>query len=222
MKKIRILVADDHNIVRQSIVGLIEANPEVCIIAEAEDGEKLVEKYFKFKPDVVVTDISMPRLNGLEAAKKILASDSKAKIIFLSIHNTDEYIYKCLKIGAKGLVGKDILIGELINAIETVAQGERYFLGKNETEIKKIANGIENKKITDTGSLVEQLTHREKEVLRSLSLGLTSEEIADKLIVSKRVVDITRMSIMEKLGLKTLHQLIRFAVEYWYEHKEIT
>lgn len=217
MSKIRILVADDHTIVRQSIIGLIDDHPEFCVVAEVEDGSKIIDKYLKFKPDIVISDISMPRVNGLEAAKSLIARDPKAKIIFLSIHNTDEYIFKSYKTGARGLIGKDILKGELFNAIQTVANGGLYFLGRSENEIHDIVNSYEKKNISGSIEKIELLSHREKEILECLSLGLTSEEIAEKLILGKRVVDVARASIMEKLGIKNAHNLIRFAVEYFYK-----
>jgi two-component system, NarL family, response regulator NreC len=216
-KKTRILVADDHNIVRQSIITMIETNPSMMVVAEAENGEKMIEEYFKHKPDVVLSDISMPHVNGLDAVKSLIAKDPDAKVIFLSIHNTDEYIYKSFIIGASGLIGKDILKGELFFAIETVAGGGKYFNGKSEEEVEKIKNLYRDKDISSAEEQVEQLTHREKEVLKALSLGLTSEEIADRLILSKRVVEVTRMNIMQKLGLKSFHHLIRFAVEFFYK-----
>jgi len=220
MKKIRVLIADDHNIVRQSIVSLIESSPDMLVVAEAEDGQKIIEKYFHFKPDVVITDISMPRMNGLEAAKTLLAKNPSAKIIFLSIYNTDEYIYKTLKVGAMGLIGKDILKGELLEAIRTVAAGEKYFTAKSEEELEALLKRYDEFGLSGTGSKMDLLNHREKEVLKYISQGLTSEEIAIKLYVSKRTVDVTRISIMNKLGIKTAHQLIRFAVEYAYKNKE--
>ena len=220
MKKVRILIADDHNIVRQSIVSLIETSPDMFVVAEAEDGQKIIEKYFQFKPDVVITDISMPRMSGMEAAEVLLSKDSSTKIIFLSIHNSDEYIYKSLKAGACGLIGKDILKGELIEAIRSVAEGEKYFSGKSEEELNSIVKRYDEISLKGTGSKIDLLNHREREVLKYISQGLTSEEIATKLYVSKRTVDVTRISIMDKLDIKTAHQLIRFAVEYAYKNKE--
>jgi len=190
------------------------------VVAEAEDGQKMIEKYFQFKPDVVITDISMPRMSGMEAAEVLLSKDSSTKIIFLSIHNSDEYIYKSLKAGACGLIGKDILKGELIEAIRSVAEGEKYFSGKSEEELNSIVKRYDEISLKGTGSKIDLLNHREREVLKYISQGLTSEEIATKLYVSKRTVDVTRISIMDKLDIKTAHQLIRFAVEYAYKNKE--
>lgn len=217
MSKIRILIADDHTIVRQSIIGLIDGHPDFCVVAEVEDGSKIIDKYIKFKPDIVISDISMPRVNGLEAAKSLLARDPEAKIIFLSVHNNDEYIFKSYNAGARGLIGKDILKGELFNAIHIIANGGLYFLGRNENEINNIVCSYANKNISGTGEKIELLSHREKEILECLSLGLTSDEIAEKLILGKRVVDFARASIMEKLGIKNFHNLMRFAVEYYYK-----
>ncbi len=217
MRRIRILVADDHTIVRESIMALIAKNDNFCVVAEAEDGVKLEEKFFKFNPDIAVTDISMPRVNGLEAIKSILRRDKNARIIFLSIYSTDDYIYKAFKAGAKGLIGKECLEGDLYNAIETVHDGGLYFMGRSDDEVNKIVERYERKDITNINDAVELLSHREIQILKCLSQGLTTDEIVEKLILGKRVVEVARSSIMAKLGIKTYHNLIRFAVEYYYD-----
>ncbi len=213
MKKIRLLIADDHNIVRQGLISILEKQQNIVIVAEAEDGETLCEKYFAFKPDIVLTDISMPKINGIEAAKKILAKDKHAKIIFLTMHNTEEYIYKAIKTGIKGLITKDVIKGELVEAIETVVNGETYFNKYTEEEIRNIKNKFEKiyDRVQNTNTSL--LTEREKSILKYISQGFTSDEIASFLSVGRRTVDITRSAIMEKLNIKTLPQLIRFAVE---------
>ncbi len=220
MKKIRLLIADDHNIVRQGLVSILEEQKNFVIVAEAEDGETMYEKYFAFKPDVVLTDISMPKLNGIDASKKILANDKHAKIIFLTMHNSEEYIYKAIKIGVSGLITKDVIKGELIDAIETVAEGGTYFCKISEEGLKKIRNKFEksNDKLEATNTSL--LTEREKEILKYISQGFTSDEIAELLMLGRRSVDRIRSSIMEKLNIKTLPQLIRFAVELTYFNSE--
>ena len=220
IKTIRILIADDHNVVRQGIINLIESNPELIIVAEAADGQTMIEKYSQSRPDVVVTDLNMPKMNGLEAGKIILSKDSSAKIIFLTINNTDEYIYEGLRIGAKGLIGKNILKGELIRAIQIVADGGTYFMGKSDDELALIKKQFDERDISGSKSLVDKLDPREKQILNYLSMGLTSEEIAGKLFISKRTVELARSKMMEKLKIKSFHQMIRFAVEYSFKNKD--
>lgn len=220
LKKIRLLIADDHNIVRQGLISILEEQKNFVIVAEAEDGETMHEKYFTFRPDVVLTDISMPKLNGFDASKKILVNDKNAKIIFLTMHNSEEYIYKAIKIGVSGLITKDVIKGELIEAIETVAEGGTYFCKISEDGLKKIRNKFEksNDKLETTNTSL--LTEREKEILKYISQGFTSDEIAELLMLGRRSVDRIRSSIMEKLNIKTLPQLIRFAVELTYFNSE--
>lgn len=220
MKKIRLLIADDHNIVRQGLISILEGQKNFVIVAEAEDGETMTEKYFAFKPDVVLTDISMPKLNGFDASKKILANDKDAKIIFLTMHNSEEYIYKAIKIGVSGLITKDVIKGELIEAIETVAEGGTYFCKITEDGLKNIRNKFERTSNNIGKNNKSLLTEREKEILKYISQGFTSDEIAGLLSVGRRTVDITRSSIMEKLNIKTLPQLIKFAVELTYFNNE--
>lgn len=220
MKKIRLLVADDHNIVRQGIINILEEYSDMVVVAEADDGLSLKEKYLQFKPDIILSDISMPRVNGIEAIKSLLSDDPKAKVIFLTIYNSDEFIYETSRLGAHGLVGKDVLKGELINAIRTVSEGEKYFMGKSEDELNKINKRYEQLAIDNKESAVESLTHREIEILNFIAQGLSSEEIADRLFVSKRTVDKARSVLMEKLSIKSLPQLIRFAVEFYYKNKD--
>lgn len=219
MEKIRILYVDDHNIVRKCIGALIEENPKYVIVAEAEDGQKLIQKYVHHKPDIVITDISMPRMNGMEGVKNILTKDSSAKILFLTVNTSDNYIAHSIKLGVLGLVGKDITRGELYTAIDEVAAGRQYFLGKSDAELKKIINKFNSNSFGPDFDKYDILTHREKEVVNCIAEGFTSEEIAQKLILSKRVIDAARSSIMKKLGINNLHQLIKFSVECAYHFK---
>lgn len=221
MKKIRLLIADDHNIVRQGLISILEDHPNIVVVAEAEDGESMYEKYFAFKPDIVLTDISMPRMNGIDASKKILAKDKDAKIIFLTMHNSEEYIYKAIKIGVSGLITKDVIKGELVDAIETVAEGNDYFCRISEEGIKNIKNKFEKINNRMQSANTSLLTEREKDILKYISQGFTSEEIAGLLSIGRRTVDITRSAIMEKLNIKTLPQLIRFAVELTYFNNDV-
>jgi DNA-binding NarL/FixJ family response regulator len=217
---IRVLAADDHNIVRQAIVEIIDANPDLCVVAEAEDGEAMIRKYSKFRPDIVLTDISMPRLNGLEAVKLLLEKEPGAKVIFLSMFTNDEYIYKSLKVGAKGLIGKDILKGELAEAIKTVAAGGIYYPARSEKDLHEIVKRYDALSLEKPKSKIDLLNAREKKVLKLLSEGLSSEEIGIKLYISTKTVSKARSSIMEKLQIKSFHHLIRFAVEYFFDKQD--
>ena len=212
-KKIRLLIVDDHTILRQGLLDILRGYPDICVVAEAEDGSSMIVKYDMFNPDVVLTDIEMPVVSGLAAAKKIMQKDSNAKILFLSMHYTDEYIYKIDTTGGKGLVSKEIIKDELVNAIRTVADGERYFMGKTEEEVKAIRrryDEILNKNDQEKSTL----TRREKTVLTYIAKGLTSEQIAEKLHIGKRTVDTYRQGLMDKLNIDSLPQLIRYSIQF--------
>ncbi len=143
-KTISVLIAEDHKLVRSGFIKLIEEVPELFVIADAENGNELIKAYFEKLPDIVISDISMPLLSGFDAAKKILANDSLARIIFLSMFDTDEYIYRAYKIGAKGLLSKNITSGELNYAIRKVLNGSLYFGKWNELNIDELLDRFES------------------------------------------------------------------------------
>ena len=219
MQKIRLLLADDHNILRQGLVNMLEKYDDFCIVAEAEDGYSMVNKYFSFHPDVVLCDIEMPGMNGLEAAQEILEKDKKAKIIFLSMHNSDEYVYKILQINASGLIPKEIIKNELVTAIRTVANGEKYFMCKSDQDVEKIKARFSNLKGLFESKKPLNLNAMEEKILLLVAEGKTSQEIADILHKAKRTIDSYRAIIMNKLNLETLPQLIKYAVQFSFSRK---
>ena len=214
-KTIRVLVADDHKLFRSGIISLLENEHEVFVIGEAENGEELVESYFRLKPDIILVDISMPVLSGTEAVKKIKKKDDSAKALFLSMHDDEEYIFFCFKAGGKGLVSKNIMKGELLFAIKKVYNGGNYF-GINWTEEK--LNDLVNKYrvVKDSGfvHIEEIFSQREARILELISEGLTSGEIAEKLFVGKRTIDAHRTHLMQKLNLRSLPELIKYSIHY--------
>lgn len=224
MKKnltIKVLVADDHNLFRSGIIKLLGDHPNIYVLGEAENGPQLIEKYFVLYPDVVLADIAMPQMSGLEAISLIKEKDPEVKALFLSMHDTDEYIYKVLKSGGMGLINKNIMEGELIYALEQVYNGDKYFRGKwtEQTLEKLIAefeSNIDQEIIQD-----QELSYREEQVLRCLNQGFTSQDIAEKLNVSRKSVDYYRSSLMRKFKLKTTADLVRFAVQYFNKEKNM-
>ncbi len=219
MQKIRLLLVDDHNILRQGLVDMLEKYDDFCIVAEAEDGYSMINKYFSFHPDVVLCDIEMPGLNGIEAAQKILEKDKEAKIIFLSMHNSDEYIYKILLINASGLIPKEIIKNELVTAIRNVANGEKYFMGKSDQDVEKIKVRFSNLNGLIESDQPLNLNALEEKILLLIADGKTSQEIADILHKAKRTIDSYRAIIINKLNLETLPQLIKYAVQFSFSRK---
>ncbi|HEX2963232.1 MAG TPA: response regulator transcription factor [Ignavibacteriales bacterium] len=220
---IRIVVADDHSLFRSGIISLLEDAAEIFVVGEATDGGDLYEKYFELKPDVILVDISMPGVTGIEALKKILARDPSAKALFLSMHEGEEYVYHILKSGGKGLISKNVMKGELVYAIKTVYSGKKYF-GAYWTE-ERLEELREKYSGGDGGGVSIQLaeaslTQREIEILRLIGEGYTSNEIASKTGLSKRTVDTHRIHLMSKLGIKSLPELIKYAIQYMIQHRD--
>ena len=213
--KIKVLIADDHRLFREGLIKVLEKHPDISIIGEAGDGEELLKKYFELKPDIIVVDISMPVLSGIDAAKKIKEIDESAKILFLSMYFSEEYIYTCFKAGGSGLVSKNILEDELVDAIKKVHAGEKYF-GKEYTEVKlnQLVHQYNSVYITEFKNKKPPLSKRELEVLKLVGDGCTSADISNKLFIDIRTVDSHRTKIMHKLNLKSLSEFIKHAVEY--------
>jgi len=186
---IKLIIIDDHDLLREGIKARLQDHEKFEIIGEGCNGQEAVALYRKYKPDVVLTDISMPKMNGLEAATEILADDAAAKVIFLSVYDDAEYIAKAVKMGAKGFVLKDVSKPEMVQAICRVAQGGKYFGPKVSSQLDA------QKQVDDFG-----LTRREKDVLGRIAKGASNKEIANDLNLSVRTVESHRSSIRDKTG----------------------
>ncbi len=212
---INVLIADDHKLFRRGIIQLLKEHPGINIVDEAQNGEELCDKYFKSLPDVALVDISMPKLSGTAAVKKIREKQKDAKILFLSMYDDEEYVYSCLVSGGLGLVNKNIMENELVHAIRAVNSGKKYFGRKYDDEkLEELVSKYESVYIKDQAVAYTPLTSREKEVLRMVGNGFTSSEIANELSISLKTVNTHRSNIITKLNLKSLSELIRYAVQY--------
>ena len=214
-QKIRILIGDDHSLFRSGIARLLSDDDDIFLVGEAENGEELIEKYFELKPDVVLADISMPKMSGTDAISKIKLKDQNAKALFLSMHDGEEYVYYSIKAGGLGLVNKNIMQGELLFAIKQVYSGEFYF-GPDitQSDLDKIIKKYDKNEIVGIENIEEILTEREKDILFLIGKALTSQEIASKLNLSKRTIDSHRIHLMQKLNIENLPKLIRYAVQF--------
>ena len=191
--KIRVMIVDDHELVRDGIVSRLQLNPDIMICGQASNGRDACALARSTSPDVIFLDISMPGMNGLEAAREILESTPSSKILFLSIYDNPEYIREAIRIGAKGYILKDVSADEMLTALFAVHKGGTY-LGS------KLAIALASDGQTDQGREKYSLTQREKEVLQRIAHGRTNKEIADELEISVRTVESHRMSIREKTG----------------------
>lgn len=216
---IRVLIADDHNLFRAGIIKLLEEHSKIVIIGEAENGKELIDKYFNLLPDIIITDISMPVISGIKAVKSIMQRDKNAKALFLSMHDSEEYVYACLNAGGKGMISKNILESELFFAIEKIFTGERYFCGLDDAALDDISSRYNKAHLKDNLYTGNNFTEREMEILEMLSQGLTSREMADKIKLGKRTIDTYRSDLMKKLNLESLPELIKFAIHYNFNNQ---
>ena len=210
MKQIRILLADDHNVMRKGLRLLLESQPEFTVVAEAADGRQAVDQAEATNPDVVVLDIAMPNLSGIEAAQRIIAQRPNTSIIFLSMHSDEGYVLRALKAGARGYLLKDSAEGDLIEAITTVHQGKTFFsreIGK--MLVEDYIREIKTRGVEDS---YELLTSREREILQLLAEGKSNKEAAALLNVSLYTVETHRSRLMAKLNLHSTADIVLYAV----------
>jgi DNA-binding NarL/FixJ family response regulator len=205
MKRIRILLADDHAVVRQGFKMILAEQPDMEISGEAANGREAVELAEKTKPDVVVMDVAMPELNGIEATRRLAASVPRTRVLALSMHKDSVYVREILRAGARGYLLKDAPAQDLLAAIRAVAGGEGYI----SSAVSGAVLDDYRKHVTDP---IDLLTSREREVLQMLAEGKTNKEIATVLNLSVYTVDAHRGRIMEKLNVHSINELVRFAV----------
>ncbi len=206
---IRILLADDHKILREGLVALLEKQPDLKVLGEAEDGRAAVRMAIEMRPDVVIMDINLPDLNGVEATRHIVKELPEVKVIALSVHSNQHIVKGMLQAGACGYLLKYSSSKELIKAIHSVMENQIYL----SPEITGIV--VEEYKSSPSGSpsIFSLLTPREREVLQLFAEGKNSREIADSLFLSLKTVGAHRRQIMNKLGVKTLGGLIKYALQ---------
>lgn len=207
---IKIILADDHHIVRKGLKALLSSEPDLEIIGEAADGREAVDLVRNLEPDVLVLDLMMPVMNGLEATTEITASGVKTGIIILSMHSNEAYIFEALRSGAKAYILKDNTSDELITAIREVCAGHSY-LGASLPEQTKRA--WQKKSEIEELDPLQKLTHREQEILQMVIRGISNAEVAVKLGISHRTVETHCTSLMRKLGVSNRTQLVQFALQ---------
>ncbi len=209
-RKIRVLVADDHAVFREGIRLLLETRGGFEVVGEAAAGEEAVALTRSLRPDVVLMDIGMPGMNGLEATRLIQAEHPDSRVLILTIHGTDEYFFRALEAGASGYVLKEAASSDLVNAIESIHQGGMFLYPSLAARLVKeylhrVGSG-------DERSSYDVLTPREREVLQLIGEGLSNQEIAERLGLSIHTVQSHRIHIMNKLGLHNRAQLVSYAV----------
>ncbi|MEQ1884753.1 MAG: response regulator transcription factor [Bryobacteraceae bacterium] len=210
MNPIRILLADDHNVMRRGLRMLLENQSGFTVVAEAADGIAACDEALATKPDVAVLDVAMPRLSGIDTARRIAEHLPATAIIILSMHSDESYVLRALKAGAKGYLLKDSAEGDLIQAIQAVAEGRSFF--SPEVSRMLVEDYVREIKARGAQDSYELLTGREREVLHMLAEGKSNKEIATLLNLSTYTVETHRRNILEKLNLHGLAELILYAV----------
>jgi DNA-binding NarL/FixJ family response regulator len=215
MNAIRVLIADDHNLVRAGIRSLLETVPEIQVVGEASNGREALQMIEVQKPDVVLMDIAMSELNGLEATSRVAGDFPQVRVIILSMHANEEYVWQALRAGAAGYLLKDAGTSELELAIKAVARGETYLSPPISKQV--IADyvqriGGEGEKGGMPLSEMERLTIRQREILRLIARGHTTQDIAQTLNISVKTVETHRSQLMERLGIHDIAGLVRYAI----------
>lgn len=210
MKAIRILLADDHTIVRKGLRLLLESHPSFEVVAEAANGREAVELSAQHRPDVVVLDIAMPILNGIEAARQIFANNEQSAIVFLSMHSDEAYVLRALKSGARGYLLKDSAEHDLINAVAAVHEGKAFFspaIGR--MLVEDYVRQMRQQNIEDSYDL---LTARERQILQLFGEGRSNKEVANLLELSLHTIETHRGNIMQKLNIHSTAEMLLYAI----------
>jgi DNA-binding NarL/FixJ family response regulator len=210
-QKYRIVLAEDHTILREGVRSLLSSSPDLEIVGEAEDGREAIRCVEKLKPDLVLMDLSMPRMNGMEAVIEIKRRASETKILVLTVHKTEEYILATLQAGADGYLLKDSTHAELLIAVKYVLGGKTYI--SPGISDKVLEGYLQDRKTLKKRSAWDTLTKREREILKLIAEGYKNKEIAGDLCISIKTVEKHRANLMEKLDLHNVQALTVYAME---------
>ena len=210
MKPIRVLVADDHTIVRDGLVALINGSGDCQVVAQASDGMTTVDLALKTQPDVVVVDISMPKLNGIEVVRRLTKELESTRILVLTMHAEEEYVMHVVRAGAAGFLLKDSASAEMLAAVRALASGRGYF----GTHASKVLAQQVQKPHAQLEDPYRDLTSREREVFHLIVEGMTTKEIARQLGTSTKTAENHRFRVLDKLGARNTAELIRYAARH--------
>jgi DNA-binding NarL/FixJ family response regulator len=209
---IAVFIADDHAMMREGLRLIIEPERDISVIGQAADGHQAVRLIQQLAPDVVIMDIAMPQLNGIEATEQIVNSKTSTRIIILSMHSSKEHIFRALEAGAKGYLLKESAGKEMVKAIRTVYTGRRFLSDQISQTV--IEDYIHQRRKDSKESPIKRLSSREREVLQLVVEGKSSAEIASSLFLSPKTIETYRSRLMQKLGIKDLPALVKFAIQH--------
>lgn len=209
---ISVLLADDHAVLRDGLRMLLEANSDISVVADAANGRDAVSKATQLIPDVVIMDIAMPELNGIEATRQILGINHSTKVIILSIYSTNEHIFRALQAGARGYLLKEVAGAEVVSAVRSVIAGQRYLS-------QKISDKVVDEYISKSSTIADRspmasLSPREREILQLVVEGKSSAEIGNVLHLSSKTIETYRSRLMNKLDVSDIPSLVKFAIQH--------
>ena len=210
MSKIRVLLVDDHDLVRHGISSILGMDEDIDVVDEASNGNIAVTKYSEHKPDVVILDLSMPGLDGIDTTRRIKDVDKYAKVLILSMHQNAEYAYQVFSAGARGYISKQASRDELVSAIHIVADDEVYMSDEMQNQLQQ----LDKSSLQRDGEI--KLSQRQNEILQFVAQGLTSQEIGEHLNVSRRTVETHRHTLMQKFGVSSTNTLVKKASDLGY------
>ena len=205
---ITVFIADDHPVMHEGLTHLLHAQEDIRVVGVAADGRDAVRQVSQLHPDVVIADIAMPEMNGIEATRQIRERSPDTQVLILSMHSTPDHLFHALEAGARGYILKENAGGEIVNAVRAVHAGERYLC-------KKIADVLAEQVARHSGpNPLDSLSKREREVLQLVAEGRTSVEIATKLSLSPKTVDSYRSRLMQKLQINDVPGLVKFSIQH--------
>jgi two-component system response regulator NreC len=209
MDKITVVIADDHRLVRDGLKTILDTSNDISVVGEASNGLEVLKKVAALKPDVLLLDISMPQLSGMEAARRIRKEHPSTKILILTMHDEEEYSLKMVRMGVSGYLVKDSTALEVMEAIRSVHSGKAFF----SPQIAKILAESYREAVTEQKDPYERLNDREREILQLIAEGHTNKKIADILCISPKTVDNHRTNLMRKLDIHSTAALVRWATK---------
>ncbi len=211
MKKIRVLIADDHRLVREGLRALLEGQGDIQVVAEAANGREAVERALEVKPDVALIDITMPEMDGLEATRRLMEREPTSRVLVLTVHETEDYFFRALEAGAQGFVVKDADSKDLAAAIRAINAGGAFLYPS--MAVKLVEDYLQRVSSGEERESYERLSRREQQILRLIGEGRTNAEIAESLCLSINTVQNHRSHIMEKLDLHSRAELMKYAIK---------
>ncbi len=208
--KIRILLADDHTILRAGLRMMLNAQPDFEVVGEAQDGRQAIQEAQKLQPDVILMDITMPDMNGIEATRQIKKLLPETKVLVLTMHEHDEYVFQALRAGASGYMLKEAADTDLISALRVIQNGQFYLSPTAQSVM--VGDYLQRVRTGEEKDSYSSLTEREREILKLVAEGYTNNQIAERLIISPKTVDTHRTHVMDKLNLHSRAELVKYAM----------